>query len=386
MEKINPSHKVQLNPEGTRRGYPMCRAPTSRVIGRGRINQRLGVQRLRPSTIDFDHIGVDASIANAPRRILIANVEMITIKKVFVWQNTSVMQDKVLAARLGLVPVRIHPGRLETWERASFLPSSFLIVWPRAEDVGAAEATATDANTISFQLQVSCTRCPGVPSSETDPSKLYENSTVYSSHMLWQPVGQQGHLPDWVSDPPAVAAPDIVILKLRPGQEVHAELHCVKACGREHAKWSPVATATYRLMPHIDIVSPIPERLQQKFVESFSPGVIGRRKAQAGKGMEVYVKDARRDTVSRNVFMHPEFEGCVKLGRVRDHFLFTVESAGQIPPQALLPEAIAVSRRKIKVVSSALGELIHPSPAAEEGDKEAADDEVEEGAGMDVDL
>ncbi|KZO92514.1 hypothetical protein CALVIDRAFT_585683 [Calocera viscosa TUFC12733] len=199
-------------------------------------------------------------------------------------------------------------------------------------------------------------------------------------------LGQQGHLPDWVSDPPAVAAPDIVLLKLRPGQEVHAELHCVKACGREHAKWSPVATATYRLMPHIEIVSPIPEKVQQRFVESFSPGVIGRRKRQEGKGMEVYVKDARRDTVSRNVFMHPEFEGVIKLGRVRDHFLFSVESAGQIPAQALLPEAIAVFRRKIKVVSDALEELIHPNAAAEEGEKEGADDEVVEDGGMHVDL
>ncbi|KZO97451.1 RBP11-like subunits of RNA polymerase, partial [Calocera viscosa TUFC12733] len=347
-----------------------------------RHNARLDIQRLTPSTIDFDLIGVNASIANALRRKLIAEVETIAIEKVSVWQNTSMMQDEVLAARLGLVPLRIHPSRLETWERTS----SFLLGQSSADAHWAVEATATDANIISFQLQVSCTRRPGVPASEADPSKLYENSTVYSSHMLWQPVGQQGHLPDWVSDPPAVAAPDIVLLKLRPGQEVHAELHCVKACGREHAKWSPVATATYRLMAHIDIVSPIPERLQQKFVKSFSPDVIGRRKREDGKGTELYVKDARRDTVSRNVFMHPEFEGVVELGRVRDHFLFTVESAGQIPPQALLPEAIAVLRRKIKVVSDALEELIHASAAAEEGEKEVADEEVEDGAGMDVDL
>ena len=36
---------------------------------------------------------------------------------------------------------------------------------------------------------------------------------------------------------------------------------------------------------------------------------------------EVVVKNPRRDTVSREVLRHPEFENLVKLGRVRDHFL-----------------------------------------------------------------
>lgn len=33
------------------------------------------------------------------------------------------------------------------------------------------------------------------------------------------------------------------------------------------------------------------------------------------------MKNPRRDTVSREVLRHPEFEDLVKLGRIRDHFL-----------------------------------------------------------------
>ncbi|KZT55390.1 DNA-directed RNA polymerases I and III 40 kDa polypeptide [Calocera cornea HHB12733] len=373
MDEIDPRRLVQIHPERishvSSTDYPGHWPGEDHTwdLAAFRNNLRLDIQRLTPSTLDFDLVGVDASIANALRRILIAEVETIAVEKVFIWQNTSVMQDEVLAARLGLVPLRIHPGRLESW-----VP----------------DATATDANTISFQLQVSCTRRPNVSRDETDPSVLYENSAVYSSSMLWQPVGQQAALPDWLADPPAVAAPDIVLVKLRPGQEVHAELHCVKACGREHAKWSPVATATYRLMPHIRIVKPIPERLHATFMQAFSPGVIGRRRTEgkkAGEGeWEVYVKDPRKDTVSRNVFLHPELKDCVKLGRVRDHFLFTLESAGQMPPQALLPEAIAVLRRKIRVVSEALEELMHPTALEEEEEAGGKADAAEEGA-MDVD-
>lgn len=35
------------------------------------------VQRLTPSTIEFDLVGVDASIANALRRVMIAEVDQL---------------------------------------------------------------------------------------------------------------------------------------------------------------------------------------------------------------------------------------------------------------------------------------------------------------------
>jgi DNA-directed RNA polymerase I and III subunit RPAC1 len=35
------------------------------------------------------------------------------------------------------------------------------------------------------------------------------------------------------------------------------ELICEKGIGKTHAKWSPVCTAYYRLMPDIKITSPI---------------------------------------------------------------------------------------------------------------------------------
>jgi hypothetical protein len=36
---------------------------------------------------------------------------------------------------------------------------------------------------------------------------------------------------------------DILLAKMRPGQEIVLEAHCTKGTGAEHAKWSPVATA-----------------------------------------------------------------------------------------------------------------------------------------------
>jgi DNA-directed RNA polymerases I and III subunit RPAC1 len=50
---------------------------------------------------------------------------------------------------------------------------------------------------------------------------------------------------------------DILIAKLRPGQEIEMELICEKGIGKTHAKWSPVSTAYYRLVPDITITKDI---------------------------------------------------------------------------------------------------------------------------------
>ncbi|KAI5279734.1 DNA-directed RNA polymerase core subunit rpc40, partial [Ascosphaera aggregata] len=54
----------------------------------------------------FSLIGVDASIANAFRRILIAEVPTLAIETCYIHNNTSVIQDEVLAHRLGLIPLK----------------------------------------------------------------------------------------------------------------------------------------------------------------------------------------------------------------------------------------------------------------------------------------
>jgi DNA-directed RNA polymerase I and III subunit RPAC1 len=54
-------------------------------------------------------------------------------------------------------------------------------------------------------------------------------------------------------DVPQALYGDILVAKLRPGQEIEMELYCEKGIGKTHAKWSPVSTAYYRLVPDIKL-------------------------------------------------------------------------------------------------------------------------------------
>ncbi|EIE86232.1 hypothetical protein RO3G_10943 [Rhizopus delemar RA 99-880] len=197
-------------------------------------NFKVKIQRLSKHSVEFDLIGIDASIANAFRRIMIAEVPTMAIEKVYVMNNTSIIQDEVVAHRLGLIPILADPKEFDYM----------------TEDGG-----PTDLNTLVFRLKKKCEFNPEASPDETDPHKKYINSYVYSKDLIWEPKGNQEE--KFANNPPRPVHDDIVIAKLRPGQEMEMELHCQKGVGREHAKWSPVATASYRLLPEITILEPI---------------------------------------------------------------------------------------------------------------------------------
>jgi DNA-directed RNA polymerase I and III subunit RPAC1 len=46
----------------------------------------------------------------------------------------------------------------------------------------------------------------------------------------------------------------------------------------------------------------------------------------------------------------------VRLQREDDHFIFSIESVGMLPPQVLFTEAVQILKQKCEDVSKALGE------------------------------
>ena len=74
---------------------------------------KINITKLNENDIEFDIIGIDASIANALRRILLAEVPTIAIEHVWIAVNTSIIQDEVLAHRIGLIPLKVDPNKLD---------------------------------------------------------------------------------------------------------------------------------------------------------------------------------------------------------------------------------------------------------------------------------
>ena len=68
-------------------------------------NCTIDILSLNEEEIIFDLKGVEPPLANALRRIMIAEIPTIAIEKVNMWQNTSIIPDESLAHRMGLIPI-----------------------------------------------------------------------------------------------------------------------------------------------------------------------------------------------------------------------------------------------------------------------------------------
>ncbi|CAH0016243.1 unnamed protein product [Clonostachys rhizophaga] len=301
----------------------------------------------------FSLVGIDASLANAFRRILIAEIPTLAIENVFITNNTSVIQDEVLAHRLGLIPFKGGREGLR----------SFLRFHKKGED-------AQDYDTVQLDLNVTCTVNTDAAPNETDPLKAYHNAHVYAKDITFTPQGRQDQ---YFSGEDAIVPvnPDILIAKMRPRQTIELSMYMNLGVGSDHSKFSPVATASYRLMPTIKITKPIIGADAQKFAKCFPEGVIGLEKVskkeagQRGSGYEGHagelkavVVDPMRDTVSRECLRHEEFEGKVKLGRRRDHFIFSVESTGQWDSDELFLEAVKKLKQKCKKLEDQVDNMV----------------------------
>ena len=281
------------------------------------------IHEMTPEEMEFDMVGVNPAVANALRRVMIAEVPIVAVEKVYVNQNTSVMHDELLAHRIGLIPLMADPQRFEYFE-----------------------GDPTDLNTLVFKLKIECKYAPGMPKpGVTDPDLLYINHKVLSDHLEWVPEGVQSSWTETI-----VAKGGIPLVDLRPGQSIEIECHAQKGIGKDHAKFNPCCPASYRLMPVIELKESIKGKDALKLQKCFSNGVIGIKKDKA------FVIDARNDTISREVLRHDEFKDKVVLAKDKNYFIFNLESTGSVDAPVIVKGALSVLKSKLKDVQQLLRE------------------------------
>lgn len=263
---------------------------------------RATVIRHTPIEMEIDLIGIHPAIANTFRRMMLSDVPTMAIDRIEIMNNTSALRDEVLAHRIGLIPLKADPRLFEF----------------RVDSTS--DLNETDA--LTYELKIKCTSTH--KENTAIPEELYKNSNVYSKDIKWVPIGgQAGMLKDVgpVHD-------DILINKLRPGQEIDLKMIATKGVGKDHAKFSPVGTASYRILPEIHLTRDVFDEQAQRLQQCFAPGVIA-IKMNEGK-RQAYVADARYDTCSRNVFRYDDLRDAVVMSRIKDHFICKYSSRNRV--------------------------------------------------------
>jgi DNA-directed RNA polymerases I and III subunit RPAC1 len=192
---------------------------------------------------------------------------------------------------------------------------------------------------LEFKLEVKCTWKNKEIREGRNPDVMYKNHNIYSGQIKWIPKGKQSSLFTEVEIGPVEK--DILISKMRPGHEFDLKLFAVKGIGRDHAKFTPVSCATYRMLPDIKLIREVSGNDARLLQKCFSPGVI-----EIDKNQNAYVKNPRYDNCSRNVYRYPHLADSVELSRVRNHFIFTIESLGAYEPEEIFIESVKILKKK----------------------------------------
>jgi DNA-directed RNA polymerases I and III subunit RPAC1 len=101
--------------------------------------------------------------------------------------------------------------------------------------------------------------------------------------------------------------------------------------------------ASYRLHPDIKLLDQVSGKDAILLQKCFAPGVI-----EIDKKGVAYVKDARYDNCSRNVYRYPEIAKSVELSRIRNHFIFNIESLGAYKAEEIFIESAKILKKKCK--------------------------------------
>ena len=298
------------------------------------------VLELHEDSMRFKLENADVSVANALRRVMIAEVPTMAIDVVEFRENSSMLHDEFIAHRLGLLPIRVADIKQFNFRHEC-----------TCEPAGGLDSDNCALCTIKVELDV------------FHPDDADEDfRTVYTDDLTFRDSGARvaGATSEREADmlrnvSSEVPFRGIAIAKLARGEHLKFTAIATKGIGKMHAKWSPVAIATFAYEPVITLndhmLDELKENERQQFVKSCPVNVFR---------FDDRTKKVTAPDTARCMFC----DECVKLGKSyrrtvdedpivtveakKDTFLFTVETVGSLRPE----EVVRAGIERIKEILS----------------------------------
>ncbi|KAI3972174.1 hypothetical protein MKW92_051206 [Papaver armeniacum] len=282
---------------------------------------------MKDEYLKFELRETDVSMANALRRIMIAEVPTIAIELVEIEVNSTVLNDEFLAHRLGLIPL--------TSDKAMGMRFS--------RDCDACDGDGQcEYCSVEFHLSVRC---------DQDQTLDVTSADLLTADPNVIPVDVANAARSTSFD--SSENKGIIIVKLRRGQELRLRAIARKGIGKDHAKWSPTATVTFMYEPDIhineDMMATLTLEEKQSWVESSPTKVFDIDPST----QQVIVVDPEAYTYDDEVIKKAEAmgkPGLVEITGREDSFIFTVESTGAVKASQIVLNAIEVLKQKLDAV------------------------------------
>ncbi|KAA8496082.1 DNA-directed RNA polymerases II, IV and V subunit 3 [Porphyridium purpureum] len=288
----------------------------------------------------------DASVANALRRVMIAEVPTIAIDLVNISFNSSPLHDEFIAHRLGMIPLVSDKAADMNYTRDC-----------ECEDF-------CDLCAVVFQMDVEG-QVEGTTVTSQHLQNVWFDPDTYPRASTVEPVHWScgAEHPDPALD---ASASGIIIAKLKAGQRIKLEAIARKGIGKEHAKWSPVATVSYKSEPVVSLrLDELNNRLevaQRQELLKWSDGAL-KWDARTNKleyddafkyGRTALSNDFVRKCGEMLVQVGSHPSEVILLNNDPSRFEFFVESTGAISAPVVVVNAISVLRNKLQELQTSL--------------------------------
>jgi DNA-directed RNA polymerase subunit D len=242
--------------------------------------------------------GANVPFVNALRRIMLTEVPAMAIDEIVILENSSILNDEILAHRMGFIPLKTD---LDSYT----LPEE-----------------------CKCESDLGCNLCRANLTLETEATD--KTITVYSGEL-------KPENPDI-----APVSDKIPIVKLAPEQRLKLEAYARLGQGKKHAKWQPISMCTYMYMPEIKIDS---ERCDacSKCVEVCPEGIFVKEdgKIKTQNEIECTLCMDCVDACAKD-------PAAVEVSGDETTFIFKVESTGALPVERIVVEAVKILDKKIK--------------------------------------
>jgi len=293
---------------------------------------KVHIRELNDEHAKFVLSGTDTCMANALRRVMLAEVPTIAIDLVEMVANSSVLNDEFIAHRLGLIPL--------ISERVNEMKSPL-------------ESDEDDFTDVEFTLDVTCTSdaTMEVTSDFLIPDPKYPDivpANYTPAHLNGGLGGEPGQ--------------GILIVKLRKNQQLKLKAIARKGIGKDHAKWNPCATAYYQFQPDIRINHALMDTLTLQEKEEWVnhwPSKAVKLNSSTGQ-VEVEDHEAYQydeEQIAKELEMGKP--GLCQVIQKMDTFVFTVESTGSLSPEQIVERGLQVLIDKFNNLQSHLATERH---------------------------
>jgi DNA-directed RNA polymerase II subunit RPB3 len=299
------------------------------------------IESIVEDKIVFTLSKTDPSIANALRRVIIADVPTIAIDLVEISDNTSVLNDEFIAHRLGLIPL--------VSEDVDYLHSTYE---GDAEEICYVLNIYNDGNDVVL-----------VTSDHLQLDEQYAQLQQYPPGFDWRRVLPVKRRPCVLNEgvPGNYGVTGYSIVKLAKNQRINLVAKARKGTGKDHAKWQPVATARFMYVPDIT--------LDQDLIQSLSLAqlqeLVGADSSHAFRVNEtehtveydwtriIYngEVEAKWEEINKDLQLPGQ---PIRIRQKQDEFLFTVEGTGVLRPEEIVLKAMRIVYNKLGVLQGSL--------------------------------